>query len=307
MEVAYTGRIKASRNVGHQYIVGLKKSRYHYEKSIEVNEKMVEEMRQQMFQIEKQLIKKILVREQDISGLENNLHHRWRVIEDDRLMVNFPNCPKKMELDKLTFTNNAYRGKKAAAVISFSSGEREINIHDRNQPKASDVTQAKAHCMDSDRRLLKMLNPNKDTEPVISLAQVKEQMRKLYCSMKWPYLNSTSTSTMDEETYERKLRELECERDQVFVNAPSKASLWKLLPSTKDLRNQIKAMEAKDEEKRKKVLKRRKKIESRERKIKETENEIKSMRKMLDRIHIRKQKALETISHERTCLETIIT
>lgn len=68
-------------------------------------------------------------------------------------------------------------------------------------------------------------------------------MTKLYCSMRWPYDYSTSTgtsiNTIDEETYERKLRELELERDQVFVNAPSKASLWKLLPSTKDLRNQI--------------------------------------------------------------------
>jgi len=33
-------------------------------------------------------------------------------------------------LDKLTFANNAYRDKKA--VISFASGEREINIHVRN-------------------------------------------------------------------------------------------------------------------------------------------------------------------------------
>lgn len=41
-------------------------------------------------------------------------------------------------------------------------------------------------------------------------------------------------------------------------------------------------MEAKGEQKRKKVVKRRKKIESRERKIKKTENEIKSMRKKDD-------------------------
>lgn len=64
-------------------------------------------------------------------------------------------------------------------------------------------------------------------------------------------------------------------------------------------------MEAKGEQKRKKVVKRRKKIESRERKIKKTENEIKSMRKMMERIHNKKYKALETISHERTCLEKI--
>ncbi|KAG7653843.1 hypothetical protein ISN44_As01g010710 [Arabidopsis suecica] len=130
-------------------------------------------------------------------------------------------------------------------------------------------------------------------------------MRNLCCLRKWPYLNNTSTSTIDEETFSRKQRELECERDQVFINAPSKASLWKLLPSTKDLRSQIQAMEAKGEQKRKKVVKRRKKIESRERKIKKTENEIKSMRKMMERIHNKKHKALETISHERSCLEKI--
>lgn len=60
MEVAITktGRKKMSRNVGHQDLVGLKKNRYHYAKSIEENEKMVEEMQQQMLQIEKQLIEK---------------------------------------------------------------------------------------------------------------------------------------------------------------------------------------------------------------------------------------------------------
>jgi len=66
-----------------------------------------------------------------------------------------------------------------------------------------------------------------------------EQMWNLYTFKKWPYLNTTSTITIDEETYSRKQREFECERDQVFVNAPSKASLWKSLPSTKDLRDQI--------------------------------------------------------------------
>lgn len=70
-----------------------------------------------------------LVHEQYISGLEYNLRHRWRPIED---VVNFQsNCPEKMVLDKLTSANNAYRDKKKA-VISFSSGEREINVHVRN-------------------------------------------------------------------------------------------------------------------------------------------------------------------------------
>lgn len=64
-------------------------------------------------------------------------------------------------------------------------------------------------------------------------------MWKLYYSTKWPNNISTSTNTSDGEEYKRKLRELEWERDQVFVNAPSKASLWNALPSTKDLRNLI--------------------------------------------------------------------
>lgn len=64
-------------------------------------------------------------------------------------------------------------------------------------------------------------------------------------------------------------------------------------------------MSARDEEKMKKVLERRKKIESRQRKIKKAENDIKSMRKMMERVGNRKQKALETISYERSCLEKI--
>ena len=58
-------------------------------------------------------------------------------------------------------------------------------------------------------------------------------------------------------------------------------------------------MEAIDEEKRKMVLVRRKEIESEERKIKKAEKEIKSMNKMMEMILSRKQRALETISHEK--------
>ncbi|ANM57830.1 hypothetical protein AtNW77_Chr1g0011571 [Arabidopsis thaliana] len=297
MEVAKIGRKKTSRNVGHHDIVGSKRNQYHYAKSIEENENMVKEMQQQMLQIDKEIREKTY-----ISGLEYNLNHRWRPIEDYQPIVYFRSkCPEKMVLDKLTFANNAYRDKKA--VISFASGEREINIHNLNHQMLHN-----AHCMDGgERRLLKMLNPNKDIDSGSSLAQVEEQMWNLYTFKKWPYLNTTSTITIDEETYSRKQREFECERDQVFVNAPSKASLWKSLPSTKDLRDQIQAMELKGEQKRKKVVGRRKKIESRERKIKKTENEIKSMRKTMERILNRMHKALETISHERTCLEKKIT
>lgn len=36
----------------------------------------------------------------------------------------------------------------------------------------------KAHGMEGERRLLKMLNPNKDTESGLSLAQVEEQVKR---------------------------------------------------------------------------------------------------------------------------------
>lgn len=58
MEVAKTGRKKTSRNVGHHDLVGPKRNQYHYVKSIEENEKMVEEMQQQMLQIDKELREK---------------------------------------------------------------------------------------------------------------------------------------------------------------------------------------------------------------------------------------------------------
>lgn len=53
-----TGRKKINRNVGHQDLVGPKRNRYHYAKSIEENVKMVEEMQQQMLQIERKITEK---------------------------------------------------------------------------------------------------------------------------------------------------------------------------------------------------------------------------------------------------------
>lgn len=50
--------MEVAKTAENQDLVGLKKNRYHYAKSIEENEKMVEEMRQQVLQIEKQLIEK---------------------------------------------------------------------------------------------------------------------------------------------------------------------------------------------------------------------------------------------------------
>lgn len=55
---------------------------------------------------------------------------QWSSLEDDKY-IRREYCRKKLELDKLTFANNACRGKKA--IISFSSEKREINIHVKSQ------------------------------------------------------------------------------------------------------------------------------------------------------------------------------
>ncbi|KAF8108092.1 hypothetical protein N665_0115s0099 [Sinapis alba] len=286
MEVTKTSRKKTN--------VGPKRNPYSFSKSIEENEKMVEEMQQHILQMERKITEKKLYHEKAISGLKANLRYgwiyneKWARIEDER---GFPYCSKKMELDKLTFSNNAYRDKKA--VISFYSGKGEINTHNLNHRMLHE-----AQSMDGERRLLKMLSPSKDDGSEFSLKEIERQMWDPYSRAKWPGYNH-KPSTMEVKECERKLRELESKRDQVFVNAPCKASLWSSLPSTKVLRNQIQAMEVRDEENRKVVLVRRKKIESKERKIKKAEKEIKSMTKMVEMISKKKQRALEAISHEK--------
>ncbi|RID52118.1 hypothetical protein BRARA_H02739 [Brassica rapa] len=237
--------------------------------------------------------------EKAISTLKYNMrfgriyNEKWARIEDDQYSFQ-SDCLKKMELDKITFANNAYRDKKA--VTSFSSGKREINIHNLNHRMLHE-----AKSMDGERSLLKMLNPSKDGDSDFSINQIEDQMWELQRWMKWPeYYNNPGT--MDREECERKLKELEWVKYQGFVNAPCKASLWNSLPSTKVLRNQIQSMLTRDEEKRKMVLVRRKKIESKERKIKKAEKEIKSMNKMVEVISNRKQRALEAISHEKSCV-----
>ncbi|KAF3496352.1 hypothetical protein DY000_02054687 [Brassica cretica] len=190
--------------------------------------------------------------EKAISTLKYNMrfgriyNEKWARIEDDQYSFQ-SDCLKKMELDKITFANNAYRDKKA--VTSFSSGKREINVHNLNHRMLHE-----AKSMDSERSLLKMLNPSKDDDSYqFSINQIEDQMWNLQRWMKWPeYYNNPGT--MDREECERKVKELEWEKYQGFVNAPCKASLWNSLPSTKVLRNQIQAMETRDEEKRKMVL-----------------------------------------------------
>ncbi|KAJ4867015.1 hypothetical protein Rs2_51441 [Raphanus sativus] len=295
MEVTKTSRKKTF--VGHQVLDKPKRNPYSLLKSIEVNEKMVEDMQQQILKMERKITEKKLYHEKAISGLKDSLRYgyiyneKWGRIDDER---SFPYCSKKMELDKLTFANNAYRDKKA--VISFSSGKREINTHNLNHRMLHE-----AQSMDGERRLLKMLSPSKDDDSEFPLEEIERQMWQPYSRVRWPG-HTHKPSTMEIKECERKLRELERKRDQLFVNAPCKASLWSSLPSTKVLRNQIQAMEVRDEENRKVVLLRRKKIESKERKIKKAEKEIKSMNKMVEMISNRKQRAMESISHQKSCV-----
>ncbi|CAH8338845.1 unnamed protein product [Eruca vesicaria subsp. sativa] len=297
MEVTKTSRKKTNGNVGRLDLNEPKRrNQYSFLKSIKENEKMVEEMQQQMLEIQRKITEKKIYHEKAISTLKYNMrsgwiyNEKWAWIEDDQYTYQ-SDCLKKMELDKLTFANNAYRDKKA--VVSFSSGKREINIHNLNHRMLHE-----AKSMDGERGLFKMLNPSEDE---FSIKQIEDQMWKLQRWIQWPEYNN-NPGTMDREECERKVKELEWEKHQGFVNAPCKASLWNSLPSTKALRNQIQAMETRDEEKRKMVLVRRKKIESKERKIKKAEKEIKSMNKMMEMILSRKQRALETISHQNSCL-----
>ncbi|KAL0754729.1 hypothetical protein Bca101_092397 [Brassica carinata] len=291
MEVKKANRKKTNGNVGPLDLNEPKsRNQYSFSKSIKENEKMVEEMEQQMLQLQRKITEKKMYHEKAISTLKYNMrfgriyNEKWARIEDDQYSFQ-SDCLKKMELDKITFANNAYRDKKA--VTSFSSGKREINVHNLNHRMLHE-----AKSMDGERSLLKMLNPSKDDDSYqFSINQIEDQMWNLQRWMKWPeYYNNPGT--MDREECERKVKELEWEKYQGFVNSPCKASLWNSLPSTK-------AMETRDEEKRKMVLVRRKKIESKERKIKKAEKEIKSKNKMVEMISNRKQRALEAISHEK--------
>uniref|UniRef100_M4DPH8 HMA domain-containing protein n=1 Tax=Brassica campestris TaxID=3711 RepID=M4DPH8_BRACM len=261
MEVKKANRKKTNEHVGRRDLNEPKsRNQYSFSKSIKENEKMVEEMEQQMLQLERKITEKKMYHEKAISTLKYNMrfgriyNEKWARIEDDQYSFQ-SDCLKKMELDKITFANNAYRDKKA--VASFSSGKREINVHNLNHRMLHE-----AKSMDGERSLLKMLNPSKDDDSdQFSINQIEDQMWKLQRWMKWPEYNN-NPGTMDREECERKVKELEWEKYQGFVNAPCKASLWNSLPSTKVLRNQIQAMETRDEEKRKIVLVSLLKIES---------------------------------------------
>ncbi|KAH0877156.1 hypothetical protein HID58_064550 [Brassica napus] len=102
------------------------------------------------------------------------------------------------------------------------------------------------------------------------------------------------SSISDQRTDRKKLAELEIEREQLFLNAPIKGSLWNSLPSTMALRKQIQPSK---ERRVKKFSERRKEIDSNKRELRKAENEIKSLRKTMERIRQKKQKALQTLSH----------
>lgn len=55
MVVAKTGRKNTNRNIGHPDLDEPKRSRYRYAKSIEDNQKMIEEMQQHLLQIDKNI------------------------------------------------------------------------------------------------------------------------------------------------------------------------------------------------------------------------------------------------------------
>ncbi|XP_056856990.1 uncharacterized protein LOC108810976 [Raphanus sativus] len=180
MEVTKTSRKKTNGNGRHQVLDHEpKRNPYRFSKSIRENEKMLEEMQQQMLELERKITEKKLYHEKAISRLKYNMRSRWIYLNGEWLSIEDNpyfrlECPKKMELDKLTFANSAYRDKKA--VISFSSGKQEINIHNLNHRMLHE-----AQSMDGERRLLKMLSPSKDDDSLVSFKQTKEEVKcKLY-------------------------------------------------------------------------------------------------------------------------------
>ncbi|KAF2576534.1 hypothetical protein F2Q70_00000411 [Brassica cretica] len=109
--------------------------------------------------------------------------------------------------------------------------------------------------------------------------------------MKWR-LNSIS----DLDKTRKKLMELEMEREQLFRDAPVKGFLWNSLPSTTNLRKQVQALES-SKEKRIKVISWKKEIDLYKSELRKAENEIKSLRRTMEKIRQKKQKALQTLSH----------
>ncbi|CAH8372279.1 unnamed protein product [Eruca vesicaria subsp. sativa] len=288
MEVAEIGRKKSNQSVRHQQQPSeLRKQQHRDARLIDENEKMLEELQQQMFYIERQIPEKQLNLKNAKSKAGGTLDYGWSY--GQKMMYSSSEMDqRKMELEKLTFSHGAYRDKKA--VLYFSSGrEPEVNIHNLNYRMLHE-----ARSMGGERRLLNMANPNKHSNSGSSLKELDLQIWRLGHAllMKWR-LNSIS----DQDKTRKQLLELVMEREQLFVNAPIKGSLWNSLPSTMDLRKQIQSLETSKEKRVKSISERRKEIDSNKRGLKKAENEIKSLRKTIERIRQKKQKALQTLSH----------
>ncbi|KAL1222842.1 hypothetical protein V5N11_022149 [Cardamine amara subsp. amara] len=257
-------------------------------------EKMVEDLQQQMFYIERKIPEKKLHLDNAKSKASYTLDYGWSYGEK-WIYKNSELDRKKMELEKLTFAHGAYRDKKN--VLSFSSGEPEVNIHNLNYRMLHE-----ARSMDGERRLLNMMNPNKHSNSGFSLKELDHQIWRLTHDllMKWR-LNSVS----EREKVRKNLMELVMEREHLFSNSPIKRFLWNSLPSTMDLRNQILTLETIEEEKRKVISKKRKEIETNKRELRKAKNEIKYLRNTMVKIRQQKQKALQNLSHHKltTCFE----
>ncbi|KAF8061188.1 hypothetical protein N665_1212s0014 [Sinapis alba] len=194
----------------------------------------------------------------------------------------------EMELEKLSFSHDAYRDKKA--VLYFSSERKpELNIHNLNYRMLHE-----ARSMGGERRLLNMANPNKHSNSVFSIKELDQQICWLRHDllMKWR-LNSIS----ERDETRKKLMKVAMAREQLFRDAPVKGSLWNSLPSTTNLRKEVQALETSKEKRIKVISERRKEINSYKGELRKAENELKSLRTTMERIRQKKQKALQTLSH----------
>ncbi|KAG2267883.1 hypothetical protein Bca52824_062438 [Brassica carinata] len=268
---------KSNKSVRHQQQPGeLRKQQDRDARLIEENEKMVEELQQQMFYIERKIPEKQLNVKYAKSKASYRLDCGWSQRENF-IYRNSEMDRKKMELEKLTFAHGAYRDKKA--VLYFSSGkEPELNIHNLNYRMLHE-----ARSVGGERRLLNMANPNKHSNSGSSLKELDQQV--------------TLISSIRPYSLFFPFRFVVMEREQLFSNAPIEGSLWNALPSTMDLRSQIQALETSKEKKIKVISERIKEIDSNKRELRKAENEIKSLRKTMGRIRQKKQKALQTLSH----------
>ncbi|CAF1924839.1 BnaC05g08360D [Brassica napus] len=284
MEIAEIGRKKSNQSVRHQqqHPGELRKQQHRDARLIEESEKMVEELQQQMSYTGRKYLEKQL----DIGSAKSKLasyrlDNGWSY--GDLIYRNSELDRKKMELEKLTFTHGAYRDKKAVLYFSFGR-ESEVNIHNLNYRMLHE-----ARSMVGERHLLDMANTNKYSSSGSSHKKLDQQVT--FVSLLNHFVVAINAHDR------KKLAELEIEREQLFLNAPIKGSLWNSLPSRRLLWLYENRFSQVKREGLKKISERRKEIDSNKRELRKAENEIKSLRKTMERIRQKKQKALQTLSH----------